>query len=148
MPIRPWIRHTALATAALLSLAAAGAATAVWLGHRKLDRQVPTPALTEWAVPSDAAAVTRGAYLYASRGCADCHGANGAGRAFINDPNGFYLKAPNISPGPGSVAASYRAQDWTRLLRHRSARNHARHLARLGCRQSRPVGPHRSSCPP
>jgi mono/diheme cytochrome c family protein len=118
MPIRPWIRHTALATAALLSLAAAGAATAVWLGHRKLDRQVPTPPLTDWAVPSDAAAVTRGAYLYASRGCADCHGANGAGRAFINDPNGFYLKAPNISPGPGSVTTSYRAQDWTRLLRH------------------------------
>lgn len=116
--MRRWIRRltlTALATGALLAAAAAGA---YWLGQRKLERQVAAPAGPDWAVPSSAAALARGAYLYASRGCAECHGRDGAGRVFVQDGDSLLIKAPNISPGPGSVAAQYRPQDWTRLLRH------------------------------
>ena len=56
--------------------------------------------------------------MYASRGCAECHGANGAGREFINDGKGMLVKAPNISPGAGSVVGSYTPEDWVRTIRH------------------------------
>ncbi|MFO1254033.1 MAG: cytochrome c, partial [Inhella sp.] len=116
--MRPWIRRLtlgALATAALLATAGAGA---VWMGHRKMDRQISTPTPAPWAVPSSAEALARGAYLYASRGCADCHGKDGGGKVFIQDGDSLLVKAPNISPGTGSVTTRYTPQDWTRLLRH------------------------------
>ena len=56
-------------------------------------------------VVADAAALERGKYLFMSRGCGDCHGPNGAGRAFINEPEGgFYVRSPNITPA-GVVGA-------------------------------------------
>ena len=45
----------------------------------------------------------RGRYLFMSRGCTDCHGANGGGRDFINDGKGMPLPAPT-SPAGGVVA--------------------------------------------
>jgi len=70
------------------------------------------------AIPDDAASLARGRYLYASRGCTECHGANGGGKAFIDDGGGLFVKAPNISPGPGNVVATYRIEDWVRTIRH------------------------------
>ena len=54
-----------------------------------------------WHVPlrEDVASIERGRYLFASRGCADCHGANGAGHTFINDPNGLLVRGPNLTSG-------------------------------------------------
>jgi mono/diheme cytochrome c family protein len=69
------------------------------------------------AYRSDAAAIERGKYLYSSRGCVDCHGANGAGRTFVEEA-GLKIKGPNISPGPGNVVAGYQPQDWVRAIRH------------------------------
>ena len=40
------------------------------------------------------------------------------GIAFIDDGGGLYVKAPNISPGPGNVVAAYQPVDWVRTLRH------------------------------
>jgi mono/diheme cytochrome c family protein len=87
-----------------------------WLADRKLNRVVRVD-VAAVALPADAAALDRGRYLYASRGCVDCHGADGAGRTFVND-GGLRIAGPNISPGPGSVVAAYRAEDWVRTLRH------------------------------
>ena len=68
-------------------------------------------------VVADAAALERGKYLFMSRGCGDCHAANGAGRAFINEPDGgFYVRSPNITPG--GVVAKYTELDWVRAIRH------------------------------
>src|SRR4029450_11709580 len=64
-----------------------------------------------------AAALERGKYLFMSRGCGDCHAANGAGRAFIDEPGGgFYVRSPNITPG--GVVAKYTELDWVRAIRH------------------------------
>jgi mono/diheme cytochrome c family protein len=66
---------------------------------------------------SDAQALERGKYLYASRGCVDCHGANGAGRTFVDDGS-LRIAGPNITTGPGGVVAAYQAVDWVRAIRH------------------------------
>ena len=34
------------------------------------------------------------------------------------DKDGLRVKGPNISPGPGSVVAAYKAEDWVRAIRH------------------------------
>ena len=115
--MKPWIRRGLLAALGLLVLGAGGLALGAWMGERKAAR-VLSVAVAPVPVPADAAGLARGRYLYASRGCADCHGANGAGRAFIDDGGGFYAKAPNISPGPGSVVAAYGVRDWVRTVRH------------------------------
>jgi cytochrome c553/cytochrome c5 len=68
-------------------------------------------------VVADAAALERGKYLFMSRGCGDCHAANGAGRAFINEPGGgFYVRSPNITPA--GVVGAYTELDWVRAIRH------------------------------
>jgi mono/diheme cytochrome c family protein len=69
------------------------------------------------AVPytTDAQALERGKYLFESRGCAECHGAQGGGREFINDGK-LRAAGPNITVG--GVTANYKPQDWVRTLRH------------------------------
>jgi mono/diheme cytochrome c family protein len=70
------------------------------------------------AYSSGDAALARGKYLFESRGCADCHGADGAGHDVINSANGLYVKSPNITSGPGGVVAAYQESDWVRTIRH------------------------------
>ena len=86
------------------------------LFDRKRDRVV-TLDVKGVTVVSDEAALARGKYLFASRGCGDCHAANGAGRVFIDDPaSGFVVRSPNITPG--GVVAKYSDVDWVRAIRH------------------------------
>jgi mono/diheme cytochrome c family protein len=105
----------------LLALTAiAGAAVfayLVWLGERKLARTVDVRVVP---VPfaKEAAALRLGRYLYESRGCAECHGPDGHGLAFIDEPGGMYVKAPNITAGPGGVVHGYTEADWVRAIRH------------------------------
>jgi mono/diheme cytochrome c family protein len=80
--------------------------------HRSIDVQVaPVP------IPADRAALDRGAYLYKSRGCAECHGDDGAGKVVIED-DGFLVRAPQITPGVGSITETYTPEDWVRVIRH------------------------------
>ncbi|HMA09321.1 MAG TPA: c-type cytochrome, partial [Ramlibacter sp.] len=64
----------------------------------------------------DAQSLQHGKYLFESRGCAECHGANGAGREFVNDGKGVRLAGPNITAG--GVTAAYQPEDWVRTIRH------------------------------
>jgi cytochrome c553 len=111
------LRRTLIGVLSLLVLAAIAVASLVWVGERKRDRRVELPSLKTPALVDDAAARERGAYLYASRGCADCHGANGAGRVFV-DNGSLRIKGPAIHSGPGSVVLQYKPEDWDRALRH------------------------------
>ena len=86
------------------------------LFDRKRDRviQLEVKGVT---VGSDEATLARGKYLFASRGCGDCHAANGAGRFFIDAPDGsMRVRSPNISPA--GVVARYTDADWVRTIRH------------------------------
>jgi mono/diheme cytochrome c family protein len=111
-----WLKRAGLALVVLL---AAGAAVTAWALHRADARMTRTLSLPAYPLPlrDDAASLARGRYLYESRGCADCHGLDGAGRLFVNDGE-LRLAGPNISPGPGNVVSHYKAEDWERLIRH------------------------------
>lgn len=103
-----------MSIAALAGVLVAGAKIG---SDRKLHRVVQVE-IAPLAFAPEMATIERGRYLYQSRGCAECHGANGQGRVVIDDPNGLFVKAPNISPGPGNVVAPYAEKDWVRTVRH------------------------------
>ena len=97
---------------AALSLAFAGKQ----LGERKLARKIAVPA-APLAVRADPARLDHGRYLFNTRGCAECHGENGAGKNVILD-GAMRIDAPNITMGEHSVIRAYRAADWVRTVRH------------------------------
>jgi len=114
--MKTWISRGLLGLAALLAAAATALAAGHVLAQRKMQRVVDVR-VSALPIPDGAAAIERGRYLYASRGCTDCHGADGGGRSFIDD-GAFRVAGPHISPGRGSVTAAYRSEDWVRTLRH------------------------------
>lgn len=69
------------------------------------------------AFRDDAAALERGRHLFASRGCADCHGAGGGGATLVDDGKGTRLAGPNITRGNPALA-TYTEVDWVRSIRH------------------------------
>lgn len=86
--------------------------------QRAAARRERTVEVSARAVPEaadDEAGRARGRYLYASRGCADCHGADGGGQTFAQG-DGMHVAGPNITRG--GVTARYGAQDWDRIVRH------------------------------
>jgi mono/diheme cytochrome c family protein len=116
--MKPWVRWSVVLLLSVAILVAGMAGFGLWRGQAKRERMLALPAYPV-ALREDAASLERGRYLYLSRGCADCHGANGAGRIFIDNAKmGLRVGGPNISPGPGSVVVNYRAEDWERTLRH------------------------------
>lgn len=114
--MKSWLKWTLRGVLALVVMVAAIAIIGTQLAERKRTRQIDIKAMAV-AIPSDAASIERGRYLYASRGCADCHGANGAGKTFIDDGS-MKIVGPNISTGAGNVVANYKPEDWVRTLRH------------------------------
>ena len=120
--MKRWIKWTVGTTVALVLVAAAVAVVGTQLAEHKRQRHVVLKLAPErWEATlasADAATLARGKYLFNSRGCADCHGATGAGREFINDGKGLRLKGPDILPGEGSVVAHYTPEDWVRTVRH------------------------------
>jgi len=115
--VRRIVKWLGLGLAALVLLAGALFAGAVWLGERKRERTfevrvVPVP------FTNDAASLLQGKYLFESRGCGQCHGADGAGTVLIDDPSGFFVRTPNITVGEGSATAGYDEGDWVRAIRH------------------------------
>ena len=118
---RRWLKRGALALLVLVAIAAAALFAGDQLARHKMQRKLD---IAVKPVPhrEDSAAIERGRYLFASRGCVDCHGAQGNGRMFLDDGKGMRIAGPNISPGPGSVVAGYAPEDWVRAIRHGVAR--------------------------
>ena len=114
--MKRWIRHTAIGAVLLVAAVGVAFVAAAQLGQRKLDRRIEV-AVAPVAYQDGTAVVERGRYLFASRGCADCHGADGGGRVVIEDGKGMRIRAPNIAAGAAAVA-SYTPVDWVRTIRH------------------------------
>lgn len=113
---KTWLRRSVYGVAGLAVALAAALGFALARAEYKQQRQIELK-VAAFAVPEDPAALERGRYLYLSRGCTDCHGANGGGRVLIDDGKGLLLRGPNISPGAVTVA-NYRVEDWVRAIRH------------------------------
>jgi mono/diheme cytochrome c family protein len=110
-----WVKRGVVTVAGLAVLAGAAVVTGLQLADRKMARQVDVR-VQPVAQRTDAAGLERGRYLYASRGCVDCHGADGGGRSFVNDGKGLHIRGADItSAGP---AARYSGEDWVRAIRH------------------------------
>lgn len=113
--MKRWIKWTAIGLGIALLLLAGAVALGMQLAERKRTRQVAVQ-VQSVAYAADAQALERGRYLFLSRGCVDCHGADGAGRDFVKDGKGTHIAGPNITPA--GVVANYRPEDWVRTVRH------------------------------
>jgi mono/diheme cytochrome c family protein len=115
--MKVWLKRTLVGAASLVVVAAAAVFGLAALGDRKLARRIDVAVV---AVPlaADAASVERGNYLFRSRGCGECHGADGAGHVVVDDGKGMLVRAPNITAGPGGATAAYTPVDWVRTIRH------------------------------
>jgi mono/diheme cytochrome c family protein len=119
--MKKWWKAAAAVLGVLL-LAAGGLVVAgLRMADSKMARSVQV-AVKPVEIRSDAAGLERGRYLFQSRGCVDCHGADAGGRVFVDDGKGLRIKGPNISPAPGSATAGYAPEDWVRAIRHGLAR--------------------------
>ena len=111
-----WVKRTSYALVALVVIGVATVVVGKAAGERKLVRKITVP-VTAVAVRADPAQVEQGRYLFSTRGCADCHGANGAGKTVIKD-GPMLVVSPNITTGANSVTTAYRIEDWVRTVRH------------------------------
>lgn len=114
--MKRWIRWTLRLLFTVVALLALAIAAGLILAERRMHRHIEVK-VRAVALPTDAALLARGQYLFQTRGCAECHGANGGGRIFIDD-GAMKVAGPHISAGPNSVTAAYTIEDWVRTVRH------------------------------
>lgn len=69
-------------------------------------------------IPADSATISHGAHLFAIKGCGDCHGANLAGKVFLDDPMIGRLVGANLTSGEGGIPDWFSDKDWLRAMRH------------------------------
>jgi len=103
--------------AAVVLLAALGLLAVAWLhSERAMARSyaIQDPPL---AVPQDAASLAQGKHLFDTRGCAGCHGEQGAGHLVMDAGPVVKLVAPNITP-PALAARGYDADRIGHAVRH------------------------------
>lgn len=102
---------------AVVTLAIVGVATAWIVSNSKLARTYAvTPVAVE--IPTDEASLSEGQRLYTARGCADCHGLDGAGKIVVDDPAIGRIAGTNVTPAKGSAVEGFTDEDWVRAIRH------------------------------
>jgi len=105
--------------APLLGVVVLAALLAFGLAWLKTDRAmartyaVNDPPLT---LPTDAAALAHGKHLFVTRGCAECHGDDGAGKLVFDAGPVIKLVAPNITRG--GVTKGLTADQIAAAIRH------------------------------
>ena len=70
------------------------------------------------SIPTNAAAIERGQHVAVIRLCIDCHGANLAGRVFLDNPVIGRIVTTNLTSGNGGVGSVLSDADWVQAIRH------------------------------
>jgi mono/diheme cytochrome c family protein len=112
--MKTWLKWTLAGLAGVVVVGAVGAGAGWQMATSKMNRHVDVK-VQPVAYAADAQSLERGKYLFESRGCVDCHGANGGGRMFVND-GALRIAGPNITSG--GVTSRYKPEDWVRTIRH------------------------------
>lgn len=115
--MKNWMTRSVLALSGLAFLVGLLIITGYILAEKRKGRSVSVEARPFELVDGDAVRA-RGKYLFASRGCIDCHGHDGAGRMFLDTPDGLKVRGANLTPGAHSAVTGYRPEDWERAIRH------------------------------
>jgi cytochrome c553 len=102
----------------ILIVAAMGAAGYVVVKFNSLLDGRYTVQAHPVAVPSDAASLAEGRRLLKARACAECHGDDMSGKAFLDDPGLGRLYSANVTGGRGSRVSTYSDADLERIIRH------------------------------
>lgn len=109
------LKRVGIALGGLVGLVLVAAIGLYFVGSGKIAA-AHTVAVAPLEVPTDSAAVARGAHLAGIYGCTDCHGDDLAGKE-MGDAPPFRLVASNLTPaGRGADYAT--AADWDRAIRH------------------------------
>lgn len=88
----------------------------LWRGRSLFAAPFEIP-VTTFTLPDSEEALARGAHLVATH-CAECHGEDLGGSAFVDDGAFARLPAPNLTSGQGGVGGAYEVRDWVRAIRH------------------------------
>jgi mono/diheme cytochrome c family protein len=109
------IKRVGIALGVVVALAALGYGAARWSFARASGTTyvLQDPPLL---VQRDAEALAQGAHLFATRGCADCHGKDAAGRLFMDAGPVGQLHAPNLTRG--GKLATYGPDAFAAAVRH------------------------------
>ncbi|MES2102385.1 MAG: c-type cytochrome [Pseudomonadota bacterium] len=114
--MKKWLKWSGITVATVVVLAAGGVLLGTHLGERKLVRRIEVPTVSV-TLSADPAKLELGRYLFNSRGCAECHGANGGGHQVVKSGD-MLIVSPNITPHADASVRNYRTEDWVRTLRH------------------------------
>jgi len=111
--MKKWLRRLAM----LVLILVVGAGLLVGVAWWRSDAALARVYVVEDApLPMADADLERGRHLYASRGCAECHGADGGGGFNLDASPVFHALASNISPS--GLADRYDADALGRAIRH------------------------------
>ena len=103
--------------ATVVALVALALISVYLLSNRKLNKSYPV-SVQPVVIPTGSEALGRGQLIAATRGCADCHGADLAGATIIDNPAMGRLSGPNLTRGRGGLPASFTDIDLVRSIRH------------------------------
>jgi cytochrome c1 len=115
-------RRILVVAVGVVALTSASIASLLVVSHMRIDRKKSQvfevlglgfdPRLTD-SVP-----VAERARLYEARGCADCHGVNGAGKVFMDSQPLATFRGANITPGAGGLSPDTTPADFDAAVRH------------------------------
>src|SRR5712692_7118478 len=93
-------------------------ASVLWVSDRRLNQRVDVPR-EKIDVPTDITAIQRGQHLASAvAACVDCHGANLAGKIFVDDPALGRIVSPNLTRGRAGIGSTFTDADFVRAIRH------------------------------
>lgn len=111
------LKFLGYALATLVVVLGLAFATAYVASNRKLNKKYAV-SVHSVRVPTDEAAIARGAHIAQTRGCAECHGKDlGGATVFDNGPMGR-VDGPNLTRGKGGLPATFTDDDFVRAIRH------------------------------